>query len=800
MWKRLKHLVSTYWKGIGVISLVALLWFIFCLPNPLFKDPVAVVIEDRDGQLLGAKIAQDGQWRFPEIDSVPQKFAQSLVLFEDKRFYRHPGVDIWSLGRAFWQNIRSGSIESGGSTITMQVVRLFRKKTKRHIGNKLIEIVLATRLDLGLSKDRILGLYASHAPFGGNVVGLEAASWRYFGKSPYVLSWSESAMLAVLPNAPALIHPGRNRDALRAKRNRLLKRLHQKGLLDDIALELAMEEPLPLAPSPLPQLAPHLLDRLRFASKESKKARPAKIKTTIDHRLQEVSNRIVERHQQMLSHNGIHNAAVLILDVETGEALAYTGNVKSAGQEHGASVDLIPARRSTGSILKPLLYSLMLNEGQLLPNTLVKDIPTLINGYQPKNFYEKYDGVVPASKALIRSLNIPFIHLLQSYGLEKFHYELRKLGLQTITQSPDHYGLTLILGGAEGSLEDITGVYAGMARVLNHYSESDGEYLLDDFRKVGLQSREYPQRSSSDWQNYAPRLGAASIWHTFEAMQALERPGEEGQWEKFSSSNRIAWKTGTSFGFRDAWAVGVNPRYAIGVWVGNADGEGRPGLVGVRAAAPILFELFDQLPSTGWFEPPLDDMVQASVCQKSGYRASTICPSDSIWIPRAGLQSGSCPFHELIHLDTSLQYRVNANCVLPAMINQQAWFVLPPIEASYYQYQDPDYQSLPPWKPGCIPSALQQEKNLQLIYPKPGAQIYIPVDLDGQASRLVLKAAHRNPATIVYWHLDQQLIGSSQHFHEIEILPKTGPHQLTLVDELGERLSQYFEIVDEKNR
>ncbi len=797
MWKRIKQFGKKYWKLLSLFCLAAVLWYTFCLPRPLFKDPVAVVIEDRQGQLLGARIAEDGQWRFPEIDSVPEKFAQALIQFEDKRFYSHPGVDVLSLSRALWQNIRSGSIESGGSTLTMQVVRLFRKRKKRTIGNKIIEIVLATRLDLGASKERILNLYASHAPFGGNVVGLEAASWRYFGKSPHTLSWSESAMLAVLPNAPALIHPGRNRDALRKKRNRLLQKLHEKDFLDEISLELALEEPIPQAPTPLPQLAPHLLDRLQASQEKVKKARKAKIKTTLDIRLQEVADRILERHQQVLRHNGIHNAAALILDIESGQALAYIGNVSSAGLEHGQSVDIISAPRSTGSILKPFLYSLMLSEGQILPPTLVKDIPTLINGYQPQNFYEEYDGAVPADKALTRSLNIPFVHLLQDYGLEKFHYELQKLGLRTITQNPDHYGLTLILGGAEGSLEDITGVYAGMARVLKHYNKSDGEYLLDDFRKMELQLKEKSKQRKEDWQQAANRLGAAAIWHTFEAMQSLERPGEEGQWEQFSSSRRIAWKTGTSFGFRDAWAVGVDTKYAVGVWVGNADGEGRPGLVGVRAAAPILFELFDQLPAGRWFEPPFDDMVQVPVCQKSGYRASTICPADSIWIPRAGLKSPPCPFHHLIHLDPTGKYRVNADCMLPAKMLKKPWFVLPPIEASFYQYRDPGYRSLPPWMPGCVPE-VTAENNLQIIYPKPDAQIYIPVDLDGKASRLVLKAAHRNPATIVYWHLDQQLIGSTQHFHEMELLPKEGPHQLTLVDEYGERSSVIFEITDKK--
>ncbi len=794
MWKRVQRTVKKHRKVLVFLFLTGLLWYAFCLPRPLFQDPWSVVLEDRQGRLLGARIASDGQWRFPEIDTVPAKFEQAILTFEDKRFFQHPGVDPLSLGRALWQNVHNGRVVSGGSTITMQVVRLFRKNRRRNVFNKMMEIILATRLEVGFSKGRILKLYASHAPFGGNVVGLEAASWRYFGKSPQMLSWSEAATLAVLPNAPALIHLGRNRRALQEKRDRLLYRMAERGLLDEIALELALEEPIPLSPTPLPQAAPHLLERLKREDADSKNAR---IRTSLDYRLQTVANELLSRHQQVLKHNGIHNAAALILEIETGQAWAYAGNASGAGPDHGESVDIVPAPRSTGSILKPFLYSLMLHEGQLLPGSLVRDIPTYINGYRPENYYEEYDGMVAADKALQRSLNIPFVHMLQEYGLEKFHFELKKLGLTTLTQPADHYGLTLILGGAEGTLEEITNVYAGMARTLNHYNRSDGEYLLDDFRKVCLMNCTEEKPGRTDWQQAPPRLGAGAVWHTFQAMMELERPSEEGEWQRFGSSRRIAWKTGTSFGFRDAWAVGLNSRFAVGVWVGNADGEGRPGLIGLRAAAPILFELFDQLPPAPWFEEPLDDMVELEVCKQSGFRASPICPADSLRVPRTGVNGATCAYHQLIHLDLSETYRVNADCTLPYEMKSRSWFVLPPVEASYFQYNHPDYRPLPPWKAGCSASAA--EENMQLIYPKSGARILIPVDLNGEPSRLVLKAAHRQPSAVIYWHLDAEYLGSTRHFHELSILPKPGQHELVLVDAQGERVSCFFEIKDRKD-
>ncbi|MEN0006802.1 MAG: transglycosylase domain-containing protein, partial [Bacteroidota bacterium] len=303
-------------KLLALLALLAVAYY-FCLPHPLFNRPSCMVLEDRDGQLLGAKIASDGQWRFPAIDSIPQKFEIALLQFEDQRFYRHIGVDFWSLGRALGQNIRNGRVVSGGSTLSMQVIRLSRPGKARSIWQKAIEIMLATRLELRHTKSEILNLYATHAPFGGNVVGLETASWRYFGKSPQLLSWAEAAMLAVLPNSPGLIHPGRNRAALRDKRNRLLKKLFTKGIIDQFTLDLATEEPLPDAPLPLPQLAPHLLERAHKEVASKTPEQPTRVRTSLQAALQQQLNAIVSRHQNQLKYNEIYNAAALLLDVET---------------------------------------------------------------------------------------------------------------------------------------------------------------------------------------------------------------------------------------------------------------------------------------------------------------------------------------------------------------------------------------------------------------------------------------------------------------------------------------------------
>ena len=380
----------------SIVFLALLIVYYFCLPKDLFKDPTATVITSKNDQLLGALIADDGQWRFPETDSIPEKFKICILQFEDEYFYKHPGFNPISIFKALKQNISSGEVKRGGSTITQQVIRLSRKGKSRTYTEKLKELILATRLELRYSKDKILSLYASHAPFGGNVVGIDAASWRYFNRNAHDLSWAESAALAVLPNAPSLIYPGKNQTKLLKKRNQLLKKLFDNGTIDELTYNLSIVEGIPQKPYPLPQIAPHLLQKFAKSQKGNR------IKTTVDLRLQDQVNGFVEQHYNQLKQNEIHNIAVLILDVNTRQVLSYVGN-SPTDKNHQNFVDIINKPRSTGSILKPFLYASMLDAGDILPNTLVADVPTQFGNYSPKNFNDEYDGVVSADLALSRS-------------------------------------------------------------------------------------------------------------------------------------------------------------------------------------------------------------------------------------------------------------------------------------------------------------------------------------------------------------------------------------------------------------
>ena len=758
-----------------LISAILLIAYYFCLPEPLFDNPISTVVESRNGRLLGAKIADDGQWRFPLSDSIPYKFRTCLLQFEDAHFYKHPGFNPISILKAVSENLSAGKIVRGGSTLTQQVIRLSRKE-QRSYWEKFLELILATRLELRYSKDEILKLYSGNAPFGGNVVGLEMAAWRYFGLQPYQLSWAESATLAVLPNAPSLIYPGKNQHKLLQKRDKLLQKLLTTKIIDSTTYSLALLEELPLKPHPLPKIASHLVSRI------AQQRKGERLWTTIDENLQSNLNAIVAKHYGILKQNQVHNAAVLVLDIKTRQTLAYVGNSPTT-TDHAKDVDMIRANRSTGSTLKPLLYAAMMDAGELLPNMLIADVPTQIAGYTPENFDESYSGAVEARRALSRSLNIPAVRLLQSYGLEKFRDQLDFFKLGGITESADHYGLTLILGGAETNLWDLCKTYAGLAGTINHFNDTSSEYYDHEFcEPIVLNDQEVNYGKLSPQK---PIFDAGSIYLTFEAMKEVNRPDGSESWEFYDSSKEIAWKTGTSFGNKDAWAIGLTKDYVVGVWAGNADGEGRPDLTGVRSAAPILFDVFDIIPESTWFQRPLDEFIEIEVCAKSGYYKLPHCPGKKILAPKKENKIKACNYHQMVHLDKQRQFRLNSSCTDLSETVPVSWFVLPPLMEFYFKKSSPSYVSLPPLRDDCQGPA---PISMDFIYPKNGSRISLTKNFEGEKNELVLKLAHTKPNTKVFWYLDDRFIEQTQSFHELGIIPDPGKHKITALDELGNEI------------
>ena len=764
MRKLFKYIVVTIVFGIGIY------WW-FCLPTKLFDISYSSVLYDTDGGLLGARIAADEQWRFPSSDSLPQKYIEAVLCFEDKRFYNHPGVDILAVLRAIKLNLKAKRIVSGASTITMQVMRLSRMGTPRSMREKIHEAAMATRADFRYSKNELLNLYAAHAPFGGNVVGLEAAMWRYFGKPPHLMTWAEAATLAVLPNSPSLIHLGRNRKFLKDKRDKLLDDLVLENVLSEEEASLSKLEPIPNKPIALPQLAPHYLNYYCARNEHN-------IPSTINKQLQISVNDIVEYRHQILSENSIQNIAVIVLDVQTNDVLAYVGNTKDQSFSHENAIDMVQAERSSGSILKPLLYASAIQDGIIYPKMLLPDYPTTIAGYRPENYLRDYDGMVKADEALYRSLNIPAVKLLQKYGVDKFRSKLKKVGISTLHYSADHYGLPLIIGGAEITLWDIAHVYANMAYILSNAFEFN-----------------HDKSASGEWD-----YGA--LFETISAMQNARRPDENGEWQNFSNAQKIAWKTGTSYGFKDAWAVGVTPEYAVGVWVGNANAEGRPELVGVKAAAPILFDIFRKLPNKKEFELPFDAMKEVLICQHSGHPANSFCTNSKLeWIPKINYVAPQCPYHEQLFLDKTKIYSVHKNCISSNEIIDTTYFNLAPNAAFYYKNSHPNYSVKPTLHPDCISNSSftnQYDTDIQIIYPSLGSKIFVPRDYDGIQQELICAAADGGKRNRLFWYLDNTFLGTTDEFHTMAIQPSKGDHQLLVINEAGNRSSTTFEILSKQ--
>ncbi len=738
--------------AIIVAGAILLLW-LFCLPKDLFEGvPYSTVVTDKNGELLGARVADDGQWRFPMCDTLPEKFVTALIEFEDHRFYSHCGVSVPALARAMVQNVRNGRVVSGGSTITMQLVRLSRQKP-RTLWQKGVEAFMATRLEMRYSKEEILNMYASHAPFGGNVVGIRAAMWRYLGDANAELSWAEAATLAVLQNAPSLIHLDKNREALLAKRNRLLARLHEKGEISDDDYALSVEEPLIGNPYPMPQYAPHLVEHYNQV------AHGEQTTTHIDIALQQRVETLAVRWSRELRFQNIQDLAIVVEEVATGEIVAYCGNSDMSYDRHGKWVDIARAPRSSGSILKPLLYAVALQDGVVLPTSLLPDVPTDFGGFVPENFDGSYAGAIAADRALALSLNIPNVHLLKEYGVARFANTLQQSGFESLTRSADEYGLSLVLGGAEVRLVDVVSCYSKMAAC---YANTTA----------------YPD---------FPIRDRVALYHTFNAMREVNRP-DQMDWRRAVSVQNVAWKTGTSYGSRDAWAVGVTPKYVVGVWVGNADGSGVAELTGARCAGPILFDAFGLLPYSEWFTEPLStDGQKVKVCSHSGYRAGRYCTdTDEVLLPRNSVKSGVCPHCTEILVSLDGERRVTDRS---EPTRSEYYFALPPHMEYYYKQQHPEYIPMPEITSSTTAVA---EDTFHFIYPANGSIVAPAKQLDGTRGNIVCKIAHTSATAELFWHLDDSYIGSTTNVHNKPILPAPGYHTLTAVDSYGNRQSIYF--------
>ena len=756
----------------GILVILGILLFYFVGYKVVFNRDFAPVVYAKDGTILAASVAKDGQWRIYCADKIPDKLATCIRLFEDRYFYYHPGVNPVALLEAARDNYKAGHIVRGGSTLTMQLARLYYHHSKRTYWQKLKEILLAFGLEMRYSKKEILQLYGQYAPFGGNIIGYEAASRLYYGKAPEALSWGESALLAVLPNAPSNIYPGKGQATLIRKRDSLLKRLLEHGWIDSLGYHLALKEGVPTRKHRFPGLAPHLLSYFKQSGNNTFN----KFRTTLDPFLQSKTVQTVQQFANRYSGQGIDNLAVLVMR-SSGSIAAYVANSNCSSEQCGSHVDIIRSLRSPGSILKPFLYGCCLDAGFITTKSLLKDIPVFYNGFSPKNYDHKFRGIVPAKEALTRSLNVPAVNLFYRYGVDAFLEDLHGVGMRHLDQKADHYGLSLILGGCEVTMLEVATAYTNLLRTAE--------------KKTSIRPHILQSSSDSSVMESFP-ISAAACSQILDILQGVNRPSSRNGWQYFVHQKPISWKTGTSYGYRDAWAAGVTKEYTVVVWVGNADGEGRKGLTGIDKAAPVLFSIFDLLPATSEVSKPYNEYKEKRICSSSGFAASPSCPkTEMTYVPEHAGPLPICTFHCKLYVDATETYRIKKPCNRYIPSHERSYFILDPIVDSYYKKYTGQSYSLPPIHPDCNTG---ESQRLHIIYPPPYADILLPKDVDESVKKLVCVAAASESVDSLYWFVDGDIVQVNRKPFKLELELAEGKHNLTVVTPDGSSVTHYFKI------
>ena len=745
------------------------------LPSPLLETDYSLVVKDSKGKNLRVFLNKEGQWCFPpdQNKTIPDKLKKALITYEDACFYWHPGINPVSVLRAAYQNITQGKIVSGASTITMQLARAVNN-SPRTFYNKIIEMFLALKLEYNFTKDDILKAYLTHAPFGGNIQGYQAAAERYFEKSPDNLSWAEAATLAVLPNAPGLVSPSNNTNALKEKRDKLLKKLFEENIISESTFNLAILEPVISHVYPFEIKAPHLTQIISNNKKDKKV-----VETTLDYEMQSYIEMLADNHARKLHQEGIKNCAAIVAETKSGKIKAYIGSQNYFDRENFGMVNGVIAPRSSGSILKPFLYALSIDEGIILPQTLMTDIPSYFKEFAPSNADQKFNGLVSAKEALIRSLNIPAVRLLNTYGVYSYYSFLKKAGVSTLFRSADDYGLTLIVGGAEVNVLEMAMLYRGLA--------NGGKFSLPYFLKAD---------SISNVEISSPLISPAAASLTLDMLREVKRPGVEYYWQQFEGQNPIAWKTGTSYGGKDAWAVGVTPEWTIAVWVGNFDGEGNANLSGAGSAGPLLFSIFNYLPKSPdkkWFEKIEMNFRSATICKETGFLAGPNCDyKEVVDVPIGMRPLRLCPYHKKVFMDKDEKYTVCSLCWEDDHIEKNI-LVFPADVVHQLRKRGQIIESSPDHNPEC--KQAHTISQIKFIYPLDSTKVILPRDFDGKQQKLVARAAHLKPSKQVFWYLDQTYLGTTNNNHEQAINLSSGWHKLYVVDEDGSEDDVKFYIL-----
>ena len=748
------------------------LWFfflnlVFPFPWENLERPPAVVVLDRTGAPLRFFLPADDRWRFPvKLSDLPPELPRALVASEDRWFYRHPGVNPIAIARAAWSNLRAGEVVSGASTIPMQIARM-AEPGPRTISSKLRESFRAFQLERRFSKDELLEIYLNLTPYGGNVEGIGTAAWFYFGKEPDQLSLGEIALLTALPRSPGRYDPTLHPKAALEARDRVLAQLTDRGVFPREEIENARQVPVPRTRRKPPISAPHISEQVKALLPGE-----PRIQTTIDRRLQTIAEEQVVHRIRELRDQGIGNAAVVVIENGTHAVRALVGSAGFQETYFKGQVNGALARRSPGSTLKPFLYALALDQGRVLPDSYLLDIPTDFSGYVAENYDDQYRGRVTVREALIQSLNACAVRLLSEVGLKDYHGLLKAGGLATLDRPYHQYGLPLVLGAGEVTLLDLTNLYASLA--------GGGEH------------RPYRLLEEEGASEKAPTLFSPEAAHLItEILTDVRRPDLPESWDLSVGAPGVAWKTGTSYGHRDAWAVGFSQRFTIGVWVGNFDGRPRKGISGSQHAGPLLFDLFRAVdPGGGNPANPKDwtkriqDLDQIELCAESRELPGPFCPlrMKATYLPdRSHLVQ--CTYHRRALVDAETGEMLSGDCVRERPHEFRLLTVFPAELVAWWRAQGSPVPEPPRFSSACrgIPAG----DPPRIVSPAAATPYRLRRDTPPEYQRIPLIAHASAEASRLFWYQDGMLVASTSPGENHFLPSHPGEHRLVVTDDLG---------------
>jgi penicillin-binding protein 1C len=743
----------------GCFLLFLLLNVVFPLPD---KITYSTIVLDNKGEVIHAFLTQDQQWRMKtELREISPTLRKTLIYKEDKYFYRHFGINPFAMLRAAAMNVFHIKRTSGASTITMQVARMLEPKERTYI-NKLVEIFRAFQLEWKYSKNEILQLYFNLVPYGSNIQGVKSASILYFKKNPDHLSLAEVTSLSIIPNRPSSLRLGQNNDMIIQERNKWLKRFGKDKLFSTREIAAALDEPLDVHRANAPALAPHLALKLKKSTGQDI------IRTYLQMNTQLKLENLVSAYASGLYVYNIRNAAVMVIDNRTHHVISYIGSASFNDPSDGGQVNGADAVRQPGSALKPLMYGLCIDNGLLTPKTVLTDVPVNINGYQPENYDQKFNGYVTLEYALENSLNIPAVKSLNALGTDKLIASLEACNFKQVKKDEKKLGLSMILGGCGVTLEEMTGLFASFA--------NGGIYVKPDYCQL-------PGTKPDSSRQPVRILSASADYMITDILSKITRPDLPVNWESSAHLPRIAWKTGTSYGKRDAWSIGYNKNYTVGVWVGNFSGRGVPELSGANMATPLLFKIFNTIDynsANEWYSMPAECGMRL-VCSETGALPNDFCTNTVMdyFIP---LVSANTKCNNMKEIPVSADEKISycKNCVPATGYKKKVYKIVPPEMQAYYDENKIAYAKVPEHNPKCDKVFTEGAPNIKS--PRNGAEYYISKN---EPEPLQLSCDVTNDVKTVYWYINNKFYKQCDAHTRQFFTPGEGNVKISCTDDKG---------------